>query len=74
MISAATKNALERKLLQAIKDIHRPIVATAQNTKQVVLTNRMLLPYYKLEQVRNFMDIFTAVDGDFSGDLDVNVN
>ena len=31
----------------------------------------MLLPYYKLENVRYFMDIFSSVDIDFSGDLDV---
>lgn len=31
-----------------------------------------MLPYYKAEDVRHFMDIFTKVDEDFSGDLDMN--
>lgn len=40
--------------------------------KKPVLTTRMLLPYYKLEAVHQFMDIFAKVDENFSGDLDVN--
>ena len=39
---------------------------------KVVLDTRVLLPYYKAEDVRHFMDIFTKVDEDFSGDLDMN--
>ena len=38
----------------------------------VTLETRLLLPYYKAENVRRFMDIFTKVDEDFSGDLDMN--
>jgi hypothetical protein len=40
--------------------------------KRPLLTTRMLLPYYKLEAVHQFMDIFAKVDENFSGDLDVN--
>lgn len=36
------------------------------------LTTRQLLPYYKLEAVHQFMDIFAKVDENFSGDIDVN--
>jgi WD40 repeat protein len=36
------------------------------------LTTRQLLPYYRLESVHQFMDIFAKVDENFSGDLDVN--
>eukprot|EP00605_Chrysophyceae_sp_TOSAG23-4_P000072 GSChrysophyteH1.ASY1.ANO1.74.1 assembled CDS len=38
----------------------------------VVLDTRSLLPFYKAEDVRHFMDIFVKVDEDFSGDLDMN--
>lgn len=72
-ISLASKNVLERKLMQAIKDIHRPVDQTAKTSdKKVTLTNKMLLPFYKVEDVRHYMDIFSAVDIDFSGDLDVH--
>lgn len=40
--------------------------------KTFTLTTRQLLPYYKLETVHQFMDIFAKVDENFSGDLDVN--
>ena len=40
--------------------------------KKLSLDTRALLPYYKAEDVRYFMDIFTKVDEDFSGDLDMN--
>lgn len=46
--------------------------STASTKKTVTLTTRMLLPYYKLENVTQFMDIFAKVDENFSGDLDVN--
>ena len=31
-----------------------------------------MLPFYKAEDIRHFMDIFTKVDKDFSGDLDMD--
>ena len=43
-----------------------------EKEKKVALDTRALLPYYKGEDVRYFMDIFTKVDEDFSGDLDMN--
>jgi len=36
------------------------------------LETRALLPFYKAEDIRHFMDIFTKVDKDFSGDLDMD--
>ncbi len=47
-----------------------PSVAATEVKK--ALTTRALLPYYKLESVHQFMDIFAKVDENFSGDLDVN--
>jgi Ca2+-binding EF-hand superfamily protein len=47
-------------------------VAKVKAEKKPILTTRMLLPYYKLEAVHQFMDIFAKVDENFSGDLDVN--
>jgi Ca2+-binding EF-hand superfamily protein len=38
----------------------------------VTLTTRDILPYYKLDTVLQFMDIFAKVDENFSGDLDVH--
>ena len=40
--------------------------------KQKLHLIHALLPYYKADDVRYFMDIFTKVDEDFSGDLDMN--
>jgi WD40 repeat protein/Ca2+-binding EF-hand superfamily protein len=36
------------------------------------LTNRALAPYYKVAEVQTFLDVFTQVDTDFSGDLDIH--
>jgi len=43
-----------------------------ESPNKIVLETRALLPYYKAEDVRHFMDIFTKVDKDFSGDLDMD--
>jgi Ca2+-binding EF-hand superfamily protein len=51
-------------------EVVMPSVAAAEVKK--ALTTRALLPYYKLESVHQFMDIFAKVDENFSGDLDVN--
>jgi Ca2+-binding EF-hand superfamily protein len=48
------------------------LTANNKERKVVNLTTRELLPYYKLEAVIQFMDIFAKVDENFSGDLDVN--
>jgi Ca2+-binding EF-hand superfamily protein len=45
--------------------------ANAAN-KVKALTTRALLPFYKLDDVKSFMDIFAKVDTDFSGDLDMD--
>jgi WD40 repeat protein/Ca2+-binding EF-hand superfamily protein len=48
------------------------VEATSPAKKNFTLTTRQLLPYYRLESVHQFMDIFAKVDENFSGDLDVN--
>jgi Ca2+-binding EF-hand superfamily protein len=55
------------------------IVASLDDTPVVLkpkirqhLTTRALLPYYKIEDVKNFMETFSKVDEDFSGDLDID--
>jgi Ca2+-binding EF-hand superfamily protein len=59
--------------MMAIKDMHKPVTSSSNNNqKKVQLTNRALLPYYKVDEVRHFLDVFMMVDVDFSGDLDVN--
>ena len=75
MISIAAKQMVEKKLRMAIIDIHNPIELVhggASLPKKVSLTTRQLLPYYKIEEIRYYMDVFAAVDSDFSGDLDIN--
>lgn len=39
---------------------------------RIKLTTRALLPYYTLDDVVHFMETFSKVDEDFSGDLDIN--
>ncbi|MCL4419262.1 hypothetical protein M1146_04125, partial [Patescibacteria group bacterium] len=56
-------------------EANHPTSPTAKGSpkkEQGTLTTRQLLPYYKLESVHQFMDIFAKVDENFSGDLDVN--
>lgn len=40
--------------------------------QKVTISTRALLPYYNLENVNQFLDIFAKVDENFSGDLDVH--
>eukprot|EP01035_Chromulina_nebulosa_P018163 gene18163-23821_t len=47
----------------------RPI-STRSKLKKPKLTTRYLLPHYKLDDVKKFMEIFSNVDEDYSGDLD----
>ena len=58
---------LERKLIHAIKSLHEEV--DKEITKK--LTTRMLLPHYKMADLKNFLSIFQNVDEDLSGDLDV---
>jgi Ca2+-binding EF-hand superfamily protein len=44
---------------------------TAGSKSSHWLTTRMLLPYYKLDDVTHFLEIFAKVDENFSGDLDM---
>lgn len=66
--------SLEKKLSDSIRHVFRVIGShAADHTKNIPpkpLTTRALLPYYKLEDVDHFLDIFNKVDTDFSGDLD----
>lgn len=84
VLTQAAINLLEKKLQLAIRGEYRSRMA-AQNKQEddkrldtpvsptkKSLTTRMLLPYYKLDNVNQFMDIFAKVDENFSGDLDVN--
>lgn len=76
-ISQATKDILEKKLAAAIKDDYKAkstnmVAQKTESFGKKTLTTRALLPFYKLEDVRKFMDIFAKVDEDFSGDLDIN--
>lgn len=58
---------------EAAKLLGEPVPAKAEEQKnKVSMDTRALLPYYKAEDVRYFIDIFTKVDEDFSGDLDMN--
>ena len=54
------------------KSVRSTGVEAKNKDNTVKLDTRQLLPYYKAEDVRHFMDIFTKVDVDFSGDLDMN--
>lgn len=60
---------LEKRLMNAIRAHFRDgeVVKAPK-----LLTNRMLLPFYKLADVQHFLDIFQKVDEDYSGDLDPN--
>jgi len=70
---------IESKLKQAISDCYNEQRAENITKADVVgnmakanLTTRALLPYYKLEDIKHFMEIFQKVDEDFSGDLDID--
>jgi Ca2+-binding EF-hand superfamily protein len=61
---------LEKKLAQAIKVFYRVDVATLGENKP--LSTRILLPYYKMADVKHFLDAFQKVDEDYSGDLNID--
>ena len=67
--SVTTTVALyENKLAAAIRVVFSAPVNDAE--EKVKLTTRVLLPYYKLADVKHFLEIFRKVDQDYSGDLD----
>ncbi|CAE7525748.1 unnamed protein product, partial [Symbiodinium microadriaticum] len=59
---------LEKKLSAAIRNNYRDDVDSLADKK--MLTTRILLPFYKMSDVKHFLDIFQKVDEDYSGDLD----
>jgi WD40 repeat protein len=70
--------AAEKEVIDAIIEsggdpntISRQATPARDSPVKVVLDTRALLPFYKAEDVRHFMDIFVKVDEDFSGDLDM---
>jgi Ca2+-binding EF-hand superfamily protein len=73
----AAKDILEKKLADAIKEEYeaRSKMLAKEVDRELIkksLTTRVLLPFYKLHDVKHFMDIFAKVDEDFSGDLDMD--
>lgn len=70
MLSAAQSNEalLEKKLIVAIRSAN---TTSNEGESRVDLTTRQLLPFYKLEDVHHFIEIFQKVDEDYSGDLDI---
>lgn len=44
----------------------------AADDKKVAISTRALLPYYTMDSVNQFLDIFAKVDENFSGDLDIH--
>lgn len=72
--SAAKMEMLEKRLGDSIRHVFRIVgnraVDHGKNVPMKPLTTRALLPFYKLEDVDHFLDIFNKVDTDFSGDLD----
>lgn len=60
---------LEKKLLNSLK---LSFVGKGPNSEKKILTTRSLLPFYKMADVKHFVQIFQKVDEDYSGYLDVN--
>jgi Ca2+-binding EF-hand superfamily protein len=51
--------------------VSAPTPSSAPGSSKSGLTTRMLLLFYKLEDVQRFLEIFARVDENFSGDLDM---
>jgi Ca2+-binding EF-hand superfamily protein len=70
MASAAESNEalLEKRLVAAIRSANTTRI---EDTQRSDLNTRQLLPFYKLDDVHHFIEIFQKVDEDYSGDLDV---
>ena len=56
---------LEKRLSAAIRNSYRNVMDGSLDKK--ILTPRMLLPFYKMSDVKHFLDIFQKVDEDYSG-------
>lgn len=79
ILSPAAIAAIEKKLSLALRDFYRVINGKPIENKNLKeasvlkkeLTTRKLLPFYKAQDVKHFLDIFAKVDEDFSGDLNI---
>jgi Ca2+-binding EF-hand superfamily protein len=79
ILSPAAIAAIEKKLALALRDFYRVINGKPIENKNLKeasvlkkeLTTRALLPFYKVQDIKHFLDIFAKVDEDFSGDLDI---
>lgn len=79
ILSPQAVAAIEKKLCLALRDFYRVITGKPiQNVNlreasvlKKELTTRALLPFYKVQDVKHFLDIFAKNDEDFSGDLDL---
>lgn len=63
--------ALERKLKTAIISAHQGVDSDMLDVRKN-LTTRDLLPFYKIMDLKNFLEIYHSVDMDLSGDLNVD--
>ena len=77
-LTRAQREALGRKVLHAIRDCYADKGAAEKRSSddtdksaRLALTTRALLPFYKFDDVKNFMEVFHKVDHDFSGDLGI---
>ena len=74
-LSRAQQEALEKKVTSAIRDCYaerggkEKSSVEADKAARHALTTRALLPFYRADDVKNFMSVFHKVDQDFSGDL-----
>lgn len=63
-------DVLEKKLLLTVRSFFRN-QSLSPGAEMKILNTRSLLPYYKLSDVKHFLDAFQKVDEDYSGDLDI---
>jgi Ca2+-binding EF-hand superfamily protein len=63
-------DVLEKKLLLTVRSFFRN-QSLSPGADMKILNTRSLLPYYKLADVKHFLDAFQKVDEDYSGDLDI---
>lgn len=71
-LGATTPAEVVNDIAETASQTDSEVAVATDGKKTFSLTTRQLLPYYKLETVHQFMDIFAKVDENFSGDLDVN--
>jgi hypothetical protein len=59
-------SVLEKKLGAAIRSSYRTLDTGGEKK---ILSTRILLPFYKMADVKHFLDIFQKVDEDYSGTI-----